>query len=204
MARRSCAAEGSSNWPRTRRSGSHRPRHMELIIFSLHGRIRCGRLDICSSRRVSLVLSDSYSAISSSDLYWHPHQYRSPYLIYYTCELEGALKLQGSIQLSGNVLDLSTDEANTTIFVSVDCVREAGSTQTWRSKISPDQALVESFSAKWDQGCLQWEPVTDPVVSNINSQGTLDLPVEADQKELNESLYNLEHLRKRAYNADDE
>ena len=131
---------------------------------------------------------------------------RSPYVLYYTLEPDATLKLQGSIQLSGNILDLTSDEANSTIFVSVDCVREPGSTQTWRSGTSAPQILIESFCANWKQGRLQWEPIENSLVTNVNAQQTLKFPATIDgkrQKEINESLYNLEHLRKRAY-ADDQ
>ena len=78
---------------------------------------------------------------------------------------------------------------------------------TWRTSISPSQTLVESFSAKWEQDHLQWEPVRDSAIANINSQETLELPTVTDvkqQKGLNEALYNSEHLRKRLHAADDE
>lgn len=112
------------------------------------------------------------------------------------------MKPQGFIQLSGNVLDVTSNEAKGAIFVSVDCVREVGSMQSWRTSSTSNQTVVESFIARLGQETLEWEPVKDSVTTNINSEGTSEIPASVDgkqQKELNESLYSLGNLRKKAF-----
>lgn len=126
----------------------------------------------------------------------------SPRLLYYSFESDDTLKPQGFIQLSGNVLDVTSNEAKGAIFVSVDCVREVGSMQSWRTSSTSNQTVVESFIARLGQETLEWEPVKDSVTTNINSEGTSEIPASVDgkqQKELNESLYSLGNLRKKAF-----
>lgn len=91
------------------------------------------------------------------------------------------------------------------ILVSVDSVREPESTQAWRTNPSSAQTLVEAFRVKSATDGLEWEPVTEGMASSVNSEGTSDIPAtipEKQKQEMNESLYNLENIRKR--NFDDE
>ncbi|KAI9931622.1 WD repeat-containing protein 4 [Aspergillus wentii] len=125
----------------------------------------------------------------------------SSQLLSYTLQSDGTLKPQGSIQVSGNALDVTGVERNGTIMVSVDGVREAGSTQNWRASPASSQALIESYRAKLSSEGLEWEPTNDPATSRINSEGTSELTAAAEDKkrnELNESLYALGNLRKKA------
>lgn len=85
------------------------------------------------------------------------------------------------------------------VIVSVDGVREAGSTDTWRTSPS-GQALVEAFRVKSGKN-LQWESATDDTLaSTVNSQGTSDIPADIQQRQRNEmkdALYGLGNLRKK-------
>ena len=114
------------------------------------------------------------------------------------------LKEQQSFSASGNILDVTANEKEKTVIVCVDNVREAGSTQEWRT--SPATTLVEAYRAKPEGESLTWEPVTDSTISNINSSGTTDLEAIADakkRKEANDSLYGLGNLRKKHMGEDD-
>lgn len=97
-------------------------------------------------------------------------------------------------------------EKNGVVLVSVDGVREAGSTQAWRTNPASAQALVEAFRAKPGAEGLQWEAVTEGMASSINSEGTSSVSTtlgEKQQKEMDESLYGLGNLRKRVPGEDD-
>lgn len=120
-------------------------------------------------------------------------------------ELTGTLKAQNPIHLSGNALDVTSVETDGEIVVSVDCVREVGSTQEWRTNPASSQTLLESFRVKVGPEVLEWEPVHEPTAF-INSGGTSDITVPSEgkqqgklQKELNESLYTAGNLRKKTY-----
>lgn len=92
------------------------------------------------------------------------------------------------------------------ILVSIDSVREAGSTQTWRNDPASAQTLVEAFRVKPETDGLQWEPITEGIASSINAEGTSSVPATISDKqkqEMNESLYNLGNLRKRSFGDDD-
>lgn len=116
-------------------------------------------------------------------------------------EATGTLKAQNPIHLSGNALDVTSLGTNGELVVSVDCVREAGSTQEWRTNPASLQTLLESFRAKAGPEVLEWEPVHESTAI-INSDGTsnITLPVDEKQrKELNESLYSMGNLRKKTH-----
>lgn len=90
--------------------------------------------------------------------------------------------------------------------VSVDCVREAGSTHAWRANPTSSQSLLEAFRVKSGAQGLQWEPAAEEMTAAMNSEGTSDLPAglqAKQQKEMNESLYGLGNLRKKATGEDD-
>ncbi|PWY85301.1 tRNA methyltransferase [Aspergillus eucalypticola CBS 122712] len=118
----------------------------------------------------------------------------------FTLESDGTLKTQASIQLSGNVLDLTPVEKDNTILVSVDSIRQPDSTQEWRANPASPSTLVEAFHVKTGSDSLEWEPTATSVTDKINSTGTEEVPAtteEKQRKELNDSLYGLGHLRKR-------
>lgn len=96
-------------------------------------------------------------------------------------------------------------ETDGLILVSVDGVREAGSTQAWRTNPGLAHTLVEAFRVKPGSDGLQWEPVTEGMASSINSQGTSSIETtgEKQQKEMNEALYGLGNLRKQPFGGDD-
>lgn len=90
------------------------------------------------------------------------------------------------------------------VVISVDSVRQAGSTQEWRTSPTSPQTLLESFCVKTGSEALEWEP-TQVLAATVNSQGTADIKTAAEgkgQKELNESVYIMGNLRKKT--ADDE
>lgn len=85
--------------------------------------------------------------------------------------------------------------------VSVDGVREPGSTNTWRTSPGTPQALLDSFHIKASQDGLELIRSEDPLAVGINSAGTSDLSASLDakqKKELDTSLYNLGNLKKKA------
>lgn len=97
-------------------------------------------------------------------------------------------------------------ETESTVLVSVDCVREAGSTQTWKPNPTSTQTLIEAFRVKSGTDSLQWVPATEEMTAAVNYEGTSDIPAdiqEKQQKEMNESLYGLENLRKKITGEDD-
>lgn len=124
---------------------------------------------------------------------------RSPELQSFLLQEDGQLTAQKSIQASGNVLDVTWAESQATLFLSIDAYHEAGSTKTWRTDFSATQPLVEGYTAKVQDGSLEFESTTQ-VVGTINSQGTEDAVAVLDdqkaQKALSGALYDLEYLRK--------
>lgn len=81
----------------------------------------------------------------------------------------------------------------------MDTVREAGSTDIWKSSSG---ALLESFQISLGSDGLKCVPTEDTMVANINSVGTSNLPIglnEKQQKEFNDSLYNLGNMKKKHY-----
>ncbi|KAJ5788687.1 hypothetical protein N7457_003677 [Penicillium paradoxum] len=120
-------------------------------------------------------------------------------LLCYTFENNNTITIQETLQLSGNVLDLVRNDSRGSIVVSVDTLRESDSTTAWRST---SNAALESF--RFTSG--KWTPIEeDPMVLKINSEGTSSVPAtleQKQQKELNDYIYNVAVLRKRA--GDDE
>ncbi|KNG83952.1 tRNA (guanine-N(7)-)-methyltransferase subunit TRM82 [Aspergillus nomiae NRRL 13137] len=117
----------------------------------------------------------------------------------FVLESNGTLKTQDPIEMSGNVLDIAIMEKESTIVVSVDSIREKGSTHEWRASPTGSLNLIESFRVKLGAENLEWEPVTESLVTNINLGGSSDIPADADtkqRKELNELFYSLSNLRK--------
>ncbi|KAL4898231.1 hypothetical protein BDV59DRAFT_1719 [Aspergillus ambiguus] len=110
---------------------------------------------------------------------------------------DGKLTKQAPIQASGNVLDVTTIDKDSTILVSVDSIRKADSTQEWNAE--PSSILLEAFRVKSEAGSVTWEPSAKEIVEKINFTGTAEVSTTdtKQQKELNESLYNLGSLRKR-------
>jgi tRNA (guanine-N(7)-)-methyltransferase subunit TRM82 len=81
----------------------------------------------------------------------------------------------------------------------VDTVRESGSTDIWKSNSG---ALLESFQVSLGPAGLKCALSEDTMVVNINSVGTSNLPTglnEKQQKEFNDSLYNLGNMKKKHY-----
>lgn len=123
----------------------------------------------------------------------------SPALLCYTIE-EDTLKHQDTIQLSGNILDVTTLDSRGSIIVSVDNNREPGSTETWRNNVNPSQALLETFQVTTDQGSLKWKATEDALATSINAAGTSAIPTDIDDKKkktFDSVLYSSEVLRKR-------
>lgn len=130
----------------------------------------------------------------------------SPQLLCYTLESSGELKPQPPIQLSGNVLDVSRLGKDGTIAISVDGVHASGSTKAWRDDLTSPQVFLEAVHLTMQKdGQLAWEPIRDPMIGNVNREGTSDIVIPADEKTrlnlekmLSESLYSVGNLRKRA------
>jgi tRNA (guanine-N(7)-)-methyltransferase subunit TRM82 len=115
------------------------------------------------------------------------------------------LKAQNSIQAAGNVLDLTVPAESSSIVVSVDAVREPGSTQEWRTTAPSPSTLVEAFRLKPASEGLDWEPTSDAITAQINSEGTSEISADLEEKqkkELNDSLYSLGNLRKKNFEDD--
>lgn len=118
---------------------------------------------------------------------------RSSQLLYYTLESDNTITHQDTLQLSGNVLGLVGLDSRGSILVAVDTLRQSDSTSAWKSSSQPPLEAFRLSSGKW-------APVEDSMVIKINSEGTSNIPTaieEKQQKELNDSMYNLGNLRKR-------
>jgi tRNA (guanine-N(7)-)-methyltransferase subunit TRM82 len=103
------------------------------------------------------------------------------------------LTLQDTLELCGNILDLTTIDSRGSIVVSVDTVRQPNSTSAWKEVSQPP---LETFRVS----AGKWAPVEDSMVLNINSEGTSRLSetlVEKQKNELNDAVYSLGKLRKR-------
>ncbi|KAJ5503603.1 hypothetical protein N7463_006477 [Penicillium fimorum] len=123
----------------------------------------------------------------------------SSQLLYYTLESNNTITHQDTLQLSGNVLALTGIDSRGSILVAVDTLRESNSTSAWKSSSQPP---LETFGLS--SGRLA--PVEDSMVIRINSEGTSSIPTpleQKQQKELNDSMYNLGNLRKRDDPYDD-
>ncbi|KAJ6125448.1 hypothetical protein N7471_012765 [Penicillium samsonianum] len=114
-------------------------------------------------------------------------------LLYYTLESDNTITLQDTLELSGNVLELIGIDSRGSILVAVDTLRQSDSISAWKSSSQPPLETFQLSSGKW-------APVEDSMVTKINSEGTSSLPTtieQKQQKELNDSMYNLGNLRKR-------
>ncbi|KAL4779291.1 hypothetical protein BJX76DRAFT_341244 [Aspergillus varians] len=128
----------------------------------------------------------------------------NPTLQSFTLQPNGSMTPHQPIKTSGNILDVQVCEDINTVLISVDSIREPGSTQEWRSSPDSPATLLEAFRLKQGStgSTIEWESVSDPMISTINAAGTLPvlLSEKAEQKEktaLNNSLYGLENLRKK-------
>ena len=86
-----------------------------------------------------------------------------------------------------------------TIVVSVDNMREPGSTDTWKS--SPGDFL-EALRITSSPSGLKCNLTDDLLVTNINSAYTSDLPINPvaeEKKAIDEALYSLGSLRKKTF-----
>ncbi|CAI7590963.1 unnamed protein product [Penicillium manginii] len=122
-------------------------------------------------------------------------------LLCYTIE-EETLKHQDTIQLSGNILDLTGLDSRGSIVVSVDNIRESGSTGAWKSGLEAPQTLLEYFQVTTGQGSLKWNSAGDPLAANINAAGTSAIATDVDDKQkkaLDGVLYSGGVLRKKQF-----
>ncbi|KAI9372803.1 WD40-repeat-containing domain protein [Aspergillus egyptiacus] len=129
----------------------------------------------------------------------------SPTLQVFTIESNGSLTPHESLKANGNILDLQVREDINTLLLAVDCIREPGSTQEWRSTPSSPATFLEAFQLKGETESPQWDTVSDTMISTMNASGTIPVP-EAGEKEkqaLNNSLYSLENLRKKQLGVDE-
>ncbi|EAW08228.1 putative tRNA methyltransferase [Aspergillus clavatus NRRL 1] len=127
-------------------------------------------------------------------------------LLCFTLESDGTMKAQNSIQASGNVLDLTISSKDSAVLVSVDAVHVAGSTQEWRATPSSSSTLIEAFRLKSDTENVEWEPMSEAITSQVNSQGTSEISAtleEKQKKELNDALYSSGNLRKKNLGEDE-
>lgn len=140
------------------------------------------------------VSLEGYVSVTIDDIYNSPNiESRSSQLLYYTLESDNTITHQDTLQLSGNVLELNGLGSRGSILVAVDTLRQSDSTSAWKSSSQPPLEAFRFSSGKW-------APVEDSMVIKINSEGTSNLPTtieEKEQKELNDSMYNLGNLRKR-------
>lgn len=116
------------------------------------------------------------------------------------------MKAQNSIQASGNVLDLTISSKDSAVLVSVDAVHVAGSTQEWRATPSSSSTLIEAFRLKSDTENVEWEPMSEAITSQVNSQGTSEISAtleEKQKKEFNDALYSSGNLRKKNLGEDE-
>ncbi|KAL2823189.1 hypothetical protein BDW59DRAFT_149062 [Aspergillus cavernicola] len=130
----------------------------------------------------------------------------TPFLQYFTLETNGAITPHQPLKTSGNILDVHVREDINTVLISVDCIREPGSTQEWRSTPVSPATLLEAFQLKQDTEMPEWETVSDSMISTINASETEVVSATTESKEkavLNNSLYGLEHLRKKYFGEDD-
>lgn len=100
------------------------------------------------------------------------------------------------------MLDLATIDSNGSVVVSVDAVREPGSTDMWKeSPVSP-QTLTECLQISISDGGLKWAVSKDSRTACLNAGGTSGLSATLDAKQkkaIDDALYNLGNLRKRTF-----
>lgn len=103
------------------------------------------------------------------------------------------MALKQTLELCGNVLDLTAIDSKGSIVVSVDTLRQPNSTTAWKSMSQPP---LETFRVS----AGKWAPIEDSMVLQINEEGTSGVPEGLEQKkqtELNDAVYGLAKLRKR-------
>ncbi|KAJ5448336.1 hypothetical protein N7445_003157 [Penicillium cf. griseofulvum] len=146
------------------------------------------------------VALEGYVPTTINNLCHSPNiESRSSQLLYYTLEGNNTITHQDTLQLSGNVLALTGIDSRGSILVAVDTLREANSTDAWKLSSQPPLETFRLSSGKW-------APVEDSMVIKINSEGTSSVSTtleQKQQKELNDSMYNLGNLRKRDEPYDD-
>ncbi|KAJ5363834.1 tRNA (guanine-N(7)-)-methyltransferase non-catalytic subunit trm82 [Penicillium cataractarum] len=126
----------------------------------------------------------------------------TPQLLCYTLESDNTLKSQGVVQLSGNVLDIACIDSQGSVVISLDTIRESGSTDMWKENAVSPQTLTECLQFSIADGGLKWTVGDDTRTASINAGGTSSLPVTLDAKQkktINDTLYNLGNLRKRTF-----
>ncbi|CAG8019111.1 unnamed protein product [Penicillium olsonii] len=117
----------------------------------------------------------------------------STQLLCYSLENGNSLALKQTLELCGNVLDLTAIDSKGSIVVSVDTLRQPNSTTAWKSMSQPP---LETFRVS----AGKWAPIEDSMVLQINEEGTSGVPEGLEQKkqtELNDAVYGLAKLRKR-------
>lgn len=133
---------------------------------------------------------------------------RSSQLQCFTLEADGSLKPQTPLDLTGNVLAVTSIEKDNTLLISVDSVRTAGSTNEWRASPSAPSILLEAFRLQQGtEGSLGWEPTLQSATGAINAVGTLEIAATTEDKkrgELNDLLYAMSKLRKTPRGGEDE
>lgn len=100
------------------------------------------------------------------------------------------------------MLDLTSLDSNGSIIVSVDAVREPGSTDTWKESPVSSQILTEYLQIGISDGGVKWAVGEDSRTAGINAAGTSDLSATLDTKQkkvIDDTLYNLGNLRKRTF-----
>ncbi|KAL3481228.1 hypothetical protein BJX99DRAFT_219380 [Aspergillus californicus] len=128
-----------------------------------------------------------------------------PDLQTFTLDSKGTLTPEQPLKTTGNILDIQPREDINTVLISVDNIRQPGSTQEWRSSPSP-APLLEAFQLKPGTEISEWTTVSDNMLSTINASNTVAISATTEGKDktaLNNSLYGLENLRKKAFGEDD-
>ncbi|KAH8700596.1 putative tRNA methyltransferase, partial [Talaromyces proteolyticus] len=128
----------------------------------------------------------------------------SPELLSFLLLQDGSLLPQKSFETSGNVLDVTWAEDKSTLFISVDTCHEPGSIETWKKEFKGNQSLLETYTIKFQDEMLTFNPASSQILENIKAEGTEDVYAVVDescrlkaQKSLSGVLYNLQNLRKR-------
>ncbi|KAL4864126.1 hypothetical protein BDV12DRAFT_176637 [Aspergillus spectabilis] len=121
----------------------------------------------------------------------------NPTLLTYTLSPTGSrtgpLTPLTTLKTTGNILDIQPIPETHTVLISLDTIREPGSTQEWRATAT--NTFLEAFRLT---GQGMWESTADEVVSGINALGTVPVYVSGEErKAANGSVYGLENLRKR-------
>lgn len=103
------------------------------------------------------------------------------------------MTLKQTLDLCGNVIDLTAIDSKGSIIVSVDTLRQPNSITAWKSISQPPLETFRVSSGKW-------APIEDSMVLAINSAGTSSVPEGLEQKkqdELSDAVYGVSKLRKR-------